>query len=340
MPPRESAHVPAKQAAARRQEHASRKRARLPRSILRPMLATLIDAPFDDPDFVFETKWDGFRLVAHVDRGAVNLYSRGGKNLTSAYPTIAKALGKIRHNAVIDGELVALDNKGRSSFQLLQEARKSRTRLRYCVFDLMYLDGHDLRRLPLVERKKKLHGILRGGSLIHYSRHVRKNGIRAFHAAARKRLEGVMAKRADGCYYSARRTREWLKIKTGNRQEVVIVGFTRPRRSRQYFGALALAMRKDDRWEYVGHTGTGFNAASLKTIYDRMQKLVTARKPVVGKVPNEGATTWVRPRLVGEVKFTEWTKDGRMRHPAFVGLRTDKPASKVVREYEKHREPA
>jgi len=197
MPPRESAHVPAKQAAARRQEHASRKRARLPRSILRPMLATLIDAPF-----------------------------------------------------------------------------------------------------------------------------------------------GVMAKRADGCYYSARRTREWLKIKTGNRQEVVIVGFTRPRRSRQYFGALALAMRKDDRWEYVGHTGTGFNAASLKTIYDRMQKLVTARKPVVGKVPNEGATTWVRPRLVGEVKFTEWTKDGRMRHPAFVGLRTDKPASKVVREYERHREPA
>lgn len=302
------------------------------------MLATLIDAPFDDRAFVFETKWDGFRVVAHADHGEVRLYSRGGKNLTNVYPAIAKALTKVRHDAVIDGELVALDRKGRSSFQLLQEARKSRARLRYCAFDLMYLDGHDLRRLPLLERKQKLHRILRGGSLVRYSRHVRRNGIRAFRAAARKRLEGVIAKRAEGRYYSGRRTREWLKIKTGKRQEVVIVGFTRPRRSRKYFGALALAVRKAGRWQYVGHTGTGFDAASLRTIYGRMQKLLAARKPVAGKVPNEQATIWVRPRLVGEVKFTEWTKDGRMRHPAFVGLRTDKPASKVVREYEAHLE--
>jgi bifunctional non-homologous end joining protein LigD len=315
---------------------ARKRKGRLPRSVLRPMLATLIDAPFDDRAWVFETKWDGFRVVAHADHGKVSLYSRGGKNLTKVYPRIAKALTRIRHDAVIDGELVALDKKGRSSFQLLQEARKSRARLRYCVFDLMYLDGRDLRRLPLLERKQKLHRILRGGSLVRYSRHVRRSGIRAYRDAARKRLEGVIAKRAEGRYRSGRRTREWLKIKTGKRQEVVIVGFTRPRRTRKYFGALALAVRKSGRWQYVGHTGTGFDAASLKSIYGRLRRHLAARKPVAGRVPNERGTIWVHPRLVGEVKFTEWTRDGRMRHPAFVGLRTDKPASKVVREYEKH----
>jgi bifunctional non-homologous end joining protein LigD len=313
-----------------------RRSARLPRSVLRPMLATLIDAPFDDRAWVFETKWDGFRVIAHIDHGKVNLYSRGGKNLTKVYPGIAKALATIRHHAVIDGELVALDEKGRPSFQLLQEARKSPARLRYCVFDLMYLDGQDLRRLSLLERKAKLHRVLRGGPLVRFSRHVRRSGIRAFRAAARKRLEGVIAKRAESRYHSGRRTRDWLKIKTGKRQEVVIVGFTRPRRTRKYFGALALAVRKGGRWKYVGHTGTGFNAASLKSIYGRLRRHIATRKPVSGKVSNERATIWVHPRLVGEVKFTEWTKDGRMRHPAFIGLRTDKPASKVVREYEAH----
>lgn len=309
---------------------------RLPRSILRPMLATLIDAPFDDGAWLFETKWDGFRVVAHAGLGDAQLYSRGGKNWTKIYPGIARALAKIRREAVIDGELVALDRKGRSSFQLLQEARKSPARLRYCVFDMMYLDGKDLRRLSLLERKRKLKRVLPRSSLIRFSRHVKQNGIRAFRAAERNGLEGVIAKRAASRYYSGKRSREWLKIKTARRQEVVIVGFTKPRRSRQYFGALALAVRKGRTWQYVGNTGTGFTAESLKSIYGRLQKLVTSKKPVASKVPNERTITWVRPRLVGEVKFTEWTKDGRMRHPAFVGLRTDKPASKVVREREAH----
>jgi bifunctional non-homologous end joining protein LigD len=305
---------------------------RLPRSVLQPMLATLVDAPFDDPAWLFETKWDGFRVVAWLKHGGVTLLSRNGLNITAAYPRITRALAKIRHYAVIDGELVALDKKGRSRFQLLQEARKSGGRLRYSVFDLMYLDGRDLRHLPLVERKRKLRHILRSGAVIHFSRHVRRNGIRAFRRAQRLDLEGVMAKRADGRYYSGRRAREWLKIKTANQQETVVIGFTRPRRSRKYFGALALAVRQGRAWRYVGHTGTGFNAASLKAIHAKLVKFVSAHKPVSGKVPNERATTWVRPKLVAEVKFTEWTKDGRMRHPVFLGLRTDKAASQVMRE--------
>jgi len=296
------------------------------------MLATLVDAPFDDPAWVFETKWDGFRMIARINHAGVSLFSRGGKNVTLTYPSIAKALGKIRHSAVLDGELVALDKKGRSRFQLLQEARQAGGRLRYCVFDLMYLDGRDLRRLPLAERKQKLRRILPGGAAIRFSRHVNRNGIRAFRSARRLGLEGIVAKRAGGRYYSGRRTREWLKIKTANRQETVVIGFTRPRRSRQYFGALVLAVRQGQSWRYAGHAGTGFDAASLRSIYTKLKKLVRRRKPVSGKVPNEPATIWVRPQLVAEVKFTEWTKDGRMRHPVFLGLRTDKPASQVVRE--------
>lgn len=311
----------------------------LPGSLLRPMLATLVDAPFDDPAWVFETKWDGFRVIASVGHGTATLRSRNGHNVTAAYPRIAAALAKIRHRAVLDGELVALDRQGRSRFQLLQEARKSNGRLRYCVFDLMYLDGHDLRRLPLVERKGKLHHILPGSGLVRFSRHVKRYGIRAFRAAQRGGLEGVIAKRAEGRYYSGRRTREWLKIKTANQQETVIIGFTRPRRSRKYFGALALAVRQGRSWHYVGHTGTGFNAESLKAIHARLVKLLAARKPISAKIPNERATTWVRPRLVAEIKFTEWTKDGRMRHPVFLGLRTDKPASRVMRERPKRARP-
>lgn len=306
--------------------------ARLPRSILRPMLATMVDAPFNDRNWVFETKWDGFRVVARIDRGSVTLFSRNGKNVTRTYGRIAKALGKVRHHAVLDGELVALDKKGRSRFQLLQEVQKTGGRLRYCVFDLMFLDGKDLRRLSLVERKRRLRRILRGGASIRFSRHTRRNGIPAFRAAERKGLEGIIAKRAEGRYRSGRRTREWLKIKTAKRQEVVIVGYTPPRRSRKYFGALALAVRQGKSWRFVGYTGTGFNSAGLKSIHARLKRLVRDRKPVADKVPAAHAITWVKPRLVGEVKFTEWTKDGKMRHPAFMGLRTDKPASQVVRE--------
>jgi bifunctional non-homologous end joining protein LigD len=300
------------------------------------MLATLIDAPFDDPDWVFETKWDGFRIVAKAARGAAALYSRNGNNVTKNYPAIAQALSRSRHAAVFNGELVALDRKGRSRFQLLQNARQEKVRLYYYVFDLLFLDGKDVRGLPLLERKRLLRSALPRSGLVRFSKHVKRYGVKAFRAAKRRGLEGIIGKRAQSRYQSGRRSRDWVKIKTARRQEVVIVGFTKPRRSRQYFGALALALRKGNSWRYVGHAGTGFSAATLKTLHARLKRLVRPKKPFHQSIPNERSTTWVRPKLVCEVKFTEWTKGGQMRHPAFVGMRGDKPATNVVREKELH----
>lgn len=311
-----------------------KRKQRIATAALRPMLATLVDAPFVGPDWIFETKWDGYRIIARIDDGRVTLLSRRGTDVTRDYPRIAAALAKLRraHQAVIDGELVALDRSGRSRFQLLQNAGNTRTRLVYYVFDLLFLNGSDLRRFPLVERKRQLRSLLVPGRVVRYSRHVQRSGKAAFRNARRRGYEGIMAKLAQGPYLSGRRSREWLKIKTGLRQEVVIVGYTRPQRSRQYFGALVLAVRKGDKWKFVGRAGTGFDRDNLKFIHAKLAPLRTARKPIDASVPGERATIWVRPHLVCEVKFTEWTDDGQMRHPAFLGLRTDKPARSVVRE--------
>jgi bifunctional non-homologous end joining protein LigD len=299
----------------------------------RPMLATLIDKPFDSEEWVYETKWDGFRLIAEVKRDAVRLFSRNGIEMTARYPVIAQALRAIKEPCVIDGELVALDAKGRSRFQLLQHAlQDERTTLQYCVFDLLFLGGNDVRRKPLLERKRLLKRLLPRTALLRYSEHIKKNGIALFKKSGQAGLEGVMAKRAAGLYYSGKRTREWLKIKVVNQQEVVIVGYTAPRRSRKYFGALALAVREGSRWRYVGHAGTGFDEWMLQSLYEKMQPLKAKAKPVAVKIKGEAQTTWLRPRLVGEVKFTEWTDRGEMRHPVFLGLRSDKKATDVVRE--------
>ena len=302
---------------------------------IRPMLATPTDKPFDNPDWIFETKWDGFRAVAVVAPGKAKLYSRNGLDISRKYPSIVDALAKIKESAVLDGELVALDARGRSRFQLLQNAEREKVRLLYCVFDLLYLDGMDTRKLKLIERKAALKAILPKSKLLLYSAHVARKGIAAFERAKRAGEEGVMAKLAPSRYHSGVRTRDWLKVKAHQEQEVVIVGFTAPRRSRKYFGALVLAVREDGAWAYVGRAGTGFDAARLRDIHALMAPLFTDKKPVVAKVPNERSTTWIKPKLVAEVKFTEWTTGGEMRHPVFLGLRTDKKASEVVRELPK-----
>jgi bifunctional non-homologous end joining protein LigD len=296
------------------------------------MLATLIARPFDDKDWIFETKWDGFRVIAVLKRGKPTLFSRNGKDVTSRYPSITKALIKIGHDAVIDGELVALDSKGKSRFQLLQNVLNTAAPLVYCVFDLLFLDGKDLRKKPLLARKEALAAVVPKTPNIRYSAHRWEHGTRFLEQAKKQKLEGIMAKRAAGLYHSGQRTREWLKIKTVERQEVVIVGFTEPRGSRKYFGALVLAVREGEHWRYVGRAGTGFNTESLREIHAKLLPLTIRQKPVDGPVPNEKHTTWVRPELVGEVKFTEWTTAGEMRHPAFAGLREDKRAIEVVRE--------
>jgi bifunctional non-homologous end joining protein LigD len=299
---------------------------------LRPMLATLTDKSFDDPDWVFETKWDGFRAIAVAKPGRATLYSRNLNDISRKYPSICAALAKIKHEAVLDGELVAVDEHGRSRFQLLQNAERESTRLLYCVFDLLYLDDKDLRGKTLLERKAALKRILPKSRLLLYSEHVVGEGIEAFNRAERAHEEGVMAKLASGRYRSGLRTREWLKVKVSQEQEVVIVGFTAPRCSRKYFGALVLAVREGKGWKYVGRAGTGFTQETLRTIYEKLRPLITDHKLILEKVPDSGNTTWVKPKLVAEVKFTEWTAAGEMRHPVFLGLRTDKPATEVIRE--------
>jgi bifunctional non-homologous end joining protein LigD len=300
----------------------------------RPMLATLVDEPFDDKAWVFETKWDGFRLVTEKRGRTVTLWSRNGIDVTTRYAAILPALRGIEGSCVVDGELCALDAHGRSRFQLLQNALNNKAKLLYVVFDALFVGGKDIRKEPLLERKNVLKALLPSDPLLHYSEHVAEFGMREFEKAQRAHEEGVIAKRAASLYYSGKRTREWLKFKAVHEQEVVIVGYTGPRKSRKYFGALALAVRDKARkqWVYAGHVGTGFTAAALKSLYEQMQPLRTDKKPFGHKVMHENETTWLVPKLVGEVKFTEWTSEGEMRHPTFLGLRTDKKALDVIRE--------
>lgn len=305
---------------------------------LQPMLATLTDVPFDDTGWVFEDKYDGFRMVAKIEGGKVTLYSRNGKIISDSYIEVAKALEGVRGDTVVDGELVALDTNGVSHFQLLQNALRSEAKLRYCAFDLMFHDKEDLRGRPLLERKKRLRAILPRHKLIAFSRHRKTFGTKFFEEAGRQGLEGIMAKRADSRYVSGARTADWLKIKTSKRQEVVIAGFTAPRRTRPFFGALVLAVREKNGWRYIGHVGTGFSHKTLEEVHGRLVKLKTAKSPFPSKVKDETVTTWVKPSLVAEVKFTEWTSSGEMRHPVYLGLRTDKRAEDVLREREKPRD--
>lgn len=298
------------------------------------MLATLVDAPFDDDNWLFETKWDGYRLIARAAPGHVRLYSRNGLDVTADYAPIAEALAACKKPMVVDGELIALDEDGHARFQLMQQAKREPARLRYCAFDLLSLDGRDLRAEPLTTRKRLLKAALPRSRVLVFSSHIEGAGVAAFRAAQAAGLEGVIGKRADSPYRTGQRSADWVKIKTGLRQEAVIAGFTAPKRSRERFGALALALHDPDAggYRFVGHVGSGFSGDDLDALYAKLKPLVRPTPTV--SVPREMArpTTWVAPRLVCEVKFSEWTADGMMRHPVFMGLREDKKAADVVRE--------
>ncbi|WP_271574399.1 SDR family NAD(P)-dependent oxidoreductase [Bradyrhizobium sp. CCBAU 11361] len=205
------------------------------------------------------------------------------------------------------------------------------------AFDLMFENAADLRKHPFLERKKRLKAILPRNKLIAFSHHRKANGTKFFAEAEQRGLEGIMAKRADSAYASGSRTPDWLRIKTAKRQEVVIAGFTAPRRTRPFFGALVLAVREGDAWRYIGHVGTGFSHKALEDLHAKLVKLTTPKSPFPAKVKDEAATTWVRPSLVAEVKFAEWTSKGELRQPVYLGLRSDKRAKDVVRERERPR---
>jgi len=299
----------------------------------RPQLATLADAPFDNDDWLFETKFDGYRALAQIRSGDVELISRNGLSFSGKYPEIVKALEILRSDMILDGEIVAEDSKGNSRFQWLQHyADKGHGKLRFHVFDILYFEGFDLRALPLIQRKKILKAVLPKSESIVYSEHIIGQGTKAYEAAEKKGGEGIIAKKISSTYAENRRTRDWLKIKTQMEQEMVIGGFTEPSGSRVGLGALLVGYYKDGKLEYSGKVGSGYTEKILKELYSKLHKIKQQDCPFNRKPKMPGAIHWVRPELLAQIKFSEWTETGSMRHPVYLGLREDKPAKKVTRE--------
>ena len=298
----------------------------------KPMLASPGGMPFDDAEWLFEIKWDGYRAIAECSGQAVQLYSRNGLSFNEKFAPIRKALSKIKHEAVLDGEVVWMDKKGNPSFQKLQHQEDtSDGGLVYYVFDLLFLDKKDIRHLPLTDRKlllKKLLTPVKDPS-IKYNDHVVKNGKIFYAAAAKKKLEGLIAKKADGEYESGRRSKGWLKIKNRTSMEAVIAGYTAPQNGRKHFGSLVLGEYVGDRLKYLGHTGTGFDARTLAELWKKMQPLVTTASPFNEKVRVNMPVTWLKPKLVAEIVYAELTNEGILRHSSFKGLRIDKTLQDV-----------
>ncbi len=302
---------------------------------MKPMLATLVKKPFDDKEWIFEVKWDGYRALAYKLK-KVDLLSRNEKSFNARFPLIVKELQKLPGDFILDGEIVIMD-KGRSNFQLLQNSQKSgKGTAFYYLFDILRYEDIDLTQLPLIKRRKILRKLLQKGKCkyLHFSEHIEKFGTRFFEKAKKKGWEGIIAKRKESLYRCAR-SRDWLKIKTKMRQEVVIGGFTQPRGSRKYFGSLLVGVYEKDHFVFAGHVGGGFNEKLLKTIYEQMVKLQRKKCPFLIVPKPNAPTTWLQPKLVCEVAFAEWTNDGIMRQGIFQGMRDDKPAKKVIREIAK-----
>jgi DNA ligase D-like protein (predicted ligase) len=297
------------------------------------MRAVLTDERFSDADWVFERKLDGIRCVAVRDGERVRLLSRNDLPLDERYPEIAAAVAALAEpRFALDGEVVALDGS-QTSFELLAQRGRRRVRVYYYVFDVLWIDGRDLRALPLLVRKRVLRGIGLQEPL-RMTPYRRERGEELYAEACRKGWEGLIAKRADSAYASSR-SRDWLKFKCGQGQELVIGGFTAPQGSRTDFGALLLGHYAGGELRYAGKVGTGFDAATLADLGRRLRSLRRADSPFAAsdaRAIRERDVTWVEPELVGQIGFSEWTRDGRLRHPRFLGLRDDKPARKVVRE--------
>ncbi|HUR45932.1 MAG TPA: non-homologous end-joining DNA ligase [Candidatus Saccharimonadales bacterium] len=315
-----------------------------------PMKALLLESVPSQGNWVYEIKWDGYRALALKSRGKVRLVSRRANDVTLAFSEIAKAMERLKiKEATFDGEVVALDEHGHASFQLLQNSRRNSGQpvtLVYYIFDILNFEGKDVTGLSLLDRKALLEKILQGvPDPLRYSAHLEGDPHVLLAEVQKNHIEGLIAKRTDSVYEPDRRSGAWLKIKTALEQEFVIGGYTQPRGSRGYFGSILLGYYQDGQLLFASKAGTGFNHKSLRELYKTFQKLRT-NKPAFINVPasrkskwGEGLTaaemkrcTWLRPELVCQIRFTEWTDDGGLRHPVFLGLRDDKIATDVVRE--------
>lgn len=311
--------------------------------VIHPMLATLVDDPFSDPEWIFETKWDGFRSVCFVRNGKTRLVSRNQIEMTPQYPELTGIARQLdAKEAILDGEIVALDEHGMPRFQLLQprvgrkggiDALRGKGQILYFVFDLLYVDGYDLTACSVVQRKAKLAEILRPSSFIKLSEHVEGEGKAFFHEIEKFHLEGMIAKRANSKYVQKRST-DWLKVKTIMRTEVVIGGYTQPRGTRSYFGSLVCGLYRGKELHYVAHVGGGFNERTLASSFKQMQSLKSDHSSFVQVPKTNEPVQWLKPTLVAEVKFSEWTADMRLRQPVFVGWREDKKAEECRFELE------
>lgn len=306
----------------------------MPKNV-KAMLATAIREPFDHSDWVFEVKWDGYRAVAEIRSSGVSLYSRNLISFNKKFSPVVDSLRKIGADAVLDGEIVVVDDQGRPDFQALQHYPDSgRGHLLFYVFDLLHFRGHDLTGLPLSRRKELLKKVLPSDPRIRYSDHVAKEGVLFYRVAKEKGLEGIIAKHSRSPYETGRRSRQWLKVKTRQTQEAVIAGFTEAGGGRKYFSALVLGLFEGGEFRYIGHVGGGFSAKDLKEVREKLDPLVRNECPF-GVAPDTNApVTWVRPELVCEVGLSGWTEDAVMRQPVFLRLREDKDAREVVRESE------
>lgn len=306
----------------------------------KPQLATLGTAVPQGEGWLHEMKFDGYRLLVFYEQGKLRLVTRNGNNWTRKFPKLGKELSKLpMETAILDGEVVSLDDKGLTNFQQLQNLMKrgDDAEIVFYLFDVPYFEGYSLTATPLIERKQLLgnllNGYTKGNALIRYSDHIQGQGESVLANACRLGMEGVVSKQIKSGYLQARST-AWIKTKCSKRQEFVVAGFTKPTGSRVGFGALLLGYYDDQKFVYAGRVGTGFNSASLKKIHAELKKRKVDENPFDDSLASSlsRGVTWVEPELVAEVGFTEWTDEGLLRHPSFQGLREDKPAKQIVRE--------
>jgi bifunctional non-homologous end joining protein LigD len=302
-----------------------------------PQLASLVDEAPTGDDWLHEQKFDGYRVEAVRDADGVRLYTRRGNDWTTVFPTIVEALAKLRAKQfVVDGEVAVLQPDGVTSFQALQQALNTRSPgLVYFAFDLLEADGKDLKAKPLLERKARLEKLLaKSSATVRYSEHVIGRGDELFKQACKRGLEGIISKRSDAPYTSGR-AKTWLKTKCRRRQELVVGGFTEPRGQRSGLGALLVGYYEGRTFRYAGKVGTGFSSRQLDELYKQLEPIerdTSAFSPPPARALTGPTAHWVEPKLVVEIAFGEWTQDGRLRHPAFQGVRLDKLAADVVRE--------
>ncbi len=299
-----------------------------------PMLATLVNEPFDRKDWIFEVKWDGYRILAEINKKKVRLYSRNDNTYTEKFPDVVRDLTNLPQDMLLDGEMVVVDQEGLSRFQLLQNYLKDPKagQLIYYVFDILYLNGLDLHRLPLSRRKEILKQVIPQLPSIRLSDYIQDKGVSFYNAAKKNGLEGIIAKNLQSPYEIGARSSNWLKIKAIQEQEAIICGFTQPKGSRKFFGALILGVYKAKELKYIGHAGGGFDFDLLNSIYQKLKPLIVSKCPFNTRPATNAPVTWVKPQLLCQVKFQEWTDDGHMRQPIFLGLREDKKPQEVLQE--------